>query len=134
MFCKHVVARLLGAIHLIEILISAHNVLCPIPKTPAHNNQSHNSLFNSFPLLKYAPHPEEDDDNEENGLFSDDLSDFDEDLEDEEYDEVYDLDGELELHPQEEDDEEAERGSGLLHTDDYDLIRERWAVFNFTGF
>lgn len=58
----------------------------------------------------------------ENNVFSDDLNDFDEDIEDEEYDDVYDLDGELKLQPE---DDEMETGSGRLLDDDYDIIRER---------
>lgn len=58
----------------------------------------------------------------ENNVFSDDLNDFDEDIEDEEYDDVYNLDGELKLQPE---DDEMETGSGRLLDDDYDIIRER---------
>lgn len=58
----------------------------------------------------------------ENNVFSDDLNDFDQDIEDEEYDDVYNLDGELKLQPE---DDEMETGSGRLLDDDYDIIRER---------
>lgn len=74
--------------------------------------------------MQYAPHPEngEDVEDSENSIFSDDLNDFDEDIEDEEYDEVYDLDTDLKLRPE---DDEIEGGSGLLNTDDIDITGER---------
>lgn len=107
-----------------------------IPMIPTHNELDNSRLITNshsrsvclFCLsLQYdEQHPHEE---FENDVFSDDLSDFDEDLEDEEYDEVYDLDADLDLqHPDNDDETEdgvPEVGSGLLNTDDYDIIRER---------
>lgn len=73
-------------------------------------------------LSQYDPAKQEDD---ENGIFSDDLSDFDEDIEDEEYDTVYDLDNEKK--PEDEEDDDIEAGSGFLKflaTDDYDIYHD----------
>lgn len=73
--------------------------------------------------MQYAPHQGEvEEDDSGNDIFSDDLNDFDEDIEDEQYDDVYDLDADLNAQPE---DDEIETGSGLLHSDGYDIIRER---------
>lgn len=83
--------------------------------------------------MQYDPSKVED---IENKVFADDLSDFDEEYDDEEYDTVYDLDKEKrpeddeeeDVELEHEDDDDIETGSGFLKlfaTDDYDIYHDQ---------